>query len=193
MNPRPARLIVLVAVVVAAVAGVSIVRPVLRSAPLRDGGGDDNGYSSASGSTDVNEPLVFGLLYLTHRGDEIATIHRVHLLDATPGLRLLGVYVVDPRTGGIGLVSGDHLSPEESARPVPAGVAPAEPIEFLIEVSAPAPGRFGVRGFAVDYHDPHGIYRYETRSLLFQVCAPADVHCPEPTRTTAGGKTISFP
>jgi hypothetical protein len=99
-----------------------------------------------------------GPLTLSNEGEEVATIERVELLDVDPGLRLVGMVVVEPSgRGAVGAARGyPPRDPRGSLHPVRGyelapGQSNSDFIQVLIGVKLTSPVRAGARRIAVDY------------------------------------------
>jgi len=131
--------------------------------------------SGASGLVDPNQPFSFGLLQdVTNRAHESATIDSIEILAATPGLHLVGAYVVPSGAApGVGFARGypPPLAPHDR-RPVAGTVVdPGKSIDIVLGFIVIKPGRFVFRGVRLVYRV--GFTRFRaTYPIVMSACAP---------------------
>ena len=132
-----------------------------------------------------------GPLTLRNKGDEVATLERVELLEMDPGLELVGSLVVEPDGRGPLVGSGYGFPPRDpggATAPVrgfrlgPAS-ANRDYVQILVGVRLKAQGRSGARRIAVDYRAGGVPYRaYFEHSIWLCTDRKDPERCIDPNR-----------
>ena len=156
-------------------------RPI-RPGPLRDPGAP---ATSIGFGVDPGRAFQYALVRLTNHGSGPATLSGIHLVHASPGLGLVGAYVMDSAASRGVLADSPRFAPAALAL-LPlrgATIAPAhgpqDSLLLVLGLRVVAPGDYGFRGIAIDYRVRGSAYRVTYPSWL-RVCAPRRVRqrCP---------------
>jgi hypothetical protein len=146
----------------------------------QDGGGAEMGYARVPAGVSRR---ISGLVYVRNEGRVALTLDRVELVDATPGLRLVGAYapatpacwsVLDEESR-IGSLEADPCATPVLGRSIPWGKTPPNDVPIVLVVTADRVGVFRFTALRIRYHV--GPLRYTTvRSLASGICT-LDVGC----------------
>lgn len=135
----------------------------------------DCGAQASSIPVPLNVPVSYGLIYLRNRGSRTAVIERVRVLNARPGIEVVGTSVVRP-TGRVGLLVGyppedprSPLKPVEGFRVLPSGEE-NRVYQLVLGVRLTRYGRSSFRHVEIDYRVGRARYRAVFRDSL-ALCA----------------------
>jgi hypothetical protein len=131
---------------------------------------DPDNASGTTAPVPLRKPYSWGGTGLVNDGDEAATIERIELLDAPEGMRVIGMYVLDSSSSGIGIGKGY----EPDGRPKLPGltIEPGKGYDIVVGLEIMKPGRFAIPATRIHYRV--GEQRYQTvMSHAIQLCGPA--------------------
>jgi hypothetical protein len=120
---------------------------------------------------ELGRPYSWGEILLRNEGRLPVTIDEVELVNAPPGLTILGVRAVRPRDGLIGFLPGWR-----GVGVTPVGLVlspgPEGDVELVVGLRIDDLGRYGIDGVTVRYHD--ALERYVVHfDQRIGVCGPA--------------------
>jgi hypothetical protein len=135
----------------------------------------DARFFSVSAPAEVGGRFSYGLLIATNRGDAAATLERVELVDADPGLQLVGAYAQtaeDPHP--VGLLAGFPPEGASPARRPVRGyvVAPGRGVRVVVGIGASSKGASTAHALRLSYQVGERAYRADW-PLAIRLCAPA--------------------
>jgi hypothetical protein len=120
---------------------------------------------------ELGRPYSWGEVLLRNEGRLAVTLDTVELIRPSPDLVVLAVRVVRPTSGLIGFLvgwEGSGLEPESAL----IGPGRANERELVVGLRVDAPGRYGLDGVRVRYHD--ALQRYvATFDQSIVLCAPS--------------------
>jgi hypothetical protein len=148
--------------------GPSVAAPKLAGGPLALPPGT---RSRGTFPVELGRPYSWGEVLLRNEGRLAVTLDEVELIRPSPGLLTLGVRAPHPRAGLIGFLAGWERAGVEPEGTV-IGPGKTDERELVIGLRVDAPGRYGIDGVQVRYHD--ALQRYvATFDQALALCAPA--------------------
>jgi hypothetical protein len=157
-----------------ALVGAVLLRPVLSANGPDQGPLIDRSHTrqSASAARDPGVAVSYGILYVTNEAPSPAVLRAVVLHSQSPGLHLLGSYVIEPGHPGLGVVDGFHPGTTEGAHPMEGyAVRTGRDTEIVLGLAARRGGSFFFRSIGVSYEVNGKTYK-ATFPYAFHLCSP---------------------
>ena len=127
---------------------------------------------------DLGERISFGPLWIHNRTTLTAQIDGFKLIDASPGLKLLGAYVPPEGTDGVMFARSYPAYGADPSHQFTGSTAPTDQeFEVVFGFAVENPGIYVFRAIEIDYHV--GSQRYSDRyPLSIVLCAPTKAYAP---------------